>query len=164
MKNFIFAGAFFLILCACKEKNTDHSTGSSHQQLQYSSEITATKQEPSEIIESAGNDSLMIVKGKRDLKSVEKEIRDHLISVQFWYHRKYGHLKEEKRVTVSFTIDELGVPHQPKLVSSEMSDSQFVMKIIDDISLWRFAKYPNGSDTTEVTYPITLRPGSQPQE
>jgi len=77
--------------------------------------------------------------------------------VKYWYSRKPSKPQNEVKIVISFSIDEMGVPHKAKLLRTNLSDSLFVKKVVADISEWRFARYMNGSDTTSVTYPITLR-------
>lgn len=109
---------------------------------------------------SGKGDTLIIVKGKRDLKSVETEVKRHLISVHFWYHRKPNQPRETKRITIGFRIDGLGVPFSERLISTDLADSAFVKKVVDDVANWRFTHFPNGTDTTDVVYPILFTPAS----
>ncbi len=162
MRTIILFSAVALFLGACKNQKNERTPISiepTHFTIDSSVAATPAIDLPKDT--SGVGDTLLIVTGKRELSSIDNEVRQHLISVNFWYHRQFPKAKAEKRVTVAFWIDGLGVPHEGRVVSSTLPDSLFVKKIIDDIAQWRFARYPIINDTTYVVYPITLRPASQ---
>lgn len=104
------------------------------------------------------DDPEIIVKGTRTIKSVEDEIKRHLISVNYWYQRTPTLNQKRGVIIVGFSINELGVPSEIKLHKTSLKSDKFVKKVVSDIQRWRFAKMYDGAGITEVVYPIILEP------
>ncbi len=110
--------------------------------------------EPGDPVES------ITVVGPRDFDLVVQEVKRHLITINWWYHREKDANREE-RISVKFTIDQYGIPHDVELIETTFETMEFPNRILEDIPQWRFVKLPGDSESTSVIYPITLRPVSQ---
>jgi len=113
-----------------------------------------TTREPGEAIE------MITVVGPRDFDLVVQEVKRHLITIKWWYHRDPNANREE-RISVKFTIDQFGIPHDVELIETTFEDPTFPARVIADIPQWRFVKLPGDSESTSVIYPITLQPASR---
>ncbi len=103
---------------------------------------------------------LITVVGSRDFDLVVQEVKRHLITINWWYHREKD-AKREERISVKFTIDQFGIPHDVELIETTFENMSFPNRVLEDIPQWRFVKLPGDSESTSVIYPITLRPVSQ---